>query len=232
MCRTFYTLIFILLCLDANANSKNLILGFIQDYPPYSYELNDQPKGRHVEQIIAISTASGVAVDIEFYPVQQLLRKAVNGDIDGIVGLVYRDDRAEFLDYVLATKIDEVTVSLYTLKQKRNIDELINKKAILAAKIGFALNDDLHAKLNAKGVELYRFSDISIVLKLMEAERIDDIIHSDNAITLENQYKNILFKSEEVLTSEPTYLTFSKTLNPVKVKLASKLSSALLDSKK
>ncbi|WP_372766260.1 substrate-binding periplasmic protein [Pseudoalteromonas sp.] len=212
------------------AKHDSLSLGLIEKYPPFSYEELDVPCGIYVRQLRAISEKLGITLSYEFLPLQQALRKTKNGHLDGIVGVVYRSERAVFLDYLLNAPLGEVTVSLYTLHRKYNLDELIKEKAIMAAKSGFFLSDDLHQLLRTKKIDLYRFSDIASVIELMKKGRIQGIIHTDSEVDLKSSNSIELYKSNEILSSEATYLSFSKHIRLEKEMLVSKIKNLLTNN--
>ncbi|MFY8273208.1 substrate-binding periplasmic protein [Pseudoalteromonas sp. SSDWG2] len=197
-----------------DALSDELVLGFIEKYPPYSYQENGFAAGSHIEKIRGISTQAGVSIIAEFLPLQQALKKAEDGLLDGVVGAAYREDRAQYLDYIKFPVFECVTVSLHTLEHSMSLNNMMNQRAVLAAKIGFDLGRKLNDDLVSKGIELYRFSDINPVLRLMRAGRVQGIIHADKEVDYFAQSLGVtLYKSEEILNQEPTYIAFSKKIS-------------------
>lgn len=189
-----------------------LKIGLIDNYQPFSYEENGQAKGIYVEKIKSISHEFNFDAKLVFLPLQQILKRVKTGKLDGVAGVVYTVDRSKYLKYITEAPLAKLNVSLYTKYMISSSEKFFLSKPIIGAKIGFKLGLDLDNALNKSQIELYRFNNMDEALKLLTSNRLQAIIHTENEVDLLLKYSGIkLYKSDEILSEELTYLALSKS---------------------
>lgn len=188
-----------------------LKIGLIDNYQPFSYEENGQPKGIYVEKIIRIGHHFRFQPKFVFLPLQQILKKVKAGKLDGVAGVVYTEDRNRYLNYIIEQPLTKLSVSLYTKYMISNVEGFFLSKPIIGAKIGFNLGSKLDNTLKKSKIELYRFNNMEEALELLTNNRLQAIIHTENEVDLSLKYSDLkLYKSDEILSEESTYLALSK----------------------
>jgi len=95
-----------------NAAEQSLL--FYDEFPPFSYVEDNQPKGLFVDIVSAVFKSMGASIDANSYPFKRAMRMAELGQ--GIVVGVYKTDRRrERLDFSTPF-YREKTVFLFTRK--------------------------------------------------------------------------------------------------------------------
>ncbi len=85
---------------STTAEKPKLVFGDDLNYPPFSYQ-NDrgQPTGFNVELAKAIGNAMGYEVEVRLDEWSSIREALKNGEVDAIAGMVYTEDRTEYVDF-------------------------------------------------------------------------------------------------------------------------------------
>jgi polar amino acid transport system substrate-binding protein len=134
-------------CLAAGAE-KQITLSISQE-PPYTDETRPG-YGLLGEIVSAAFERAGYAVTYRFYPWKRALHSAKTGKTDGVVNVLYTDERAEFLVY--SDPFYDIRISFFTVKEKKIIYQ--DLKDLAPYKIGVLLGSRHEDKLRKAGLNV------------------------------------------------------------------------------
>jgi len=152
---------------EATSTSKKpkLIFGDDINYPPFSY-LNErgQPSGFNVELVKAIGNAMGYEVEVRLGEWSSIREALKNGEIDAIAGMVYSDDRTQYVDFSSRYLIASGDIFMKSGETLSDIKNLKNQTVIVQK--GDFVGEYLKSlDLNIQLVEVPTVADALLAIK-------------------------------------------------------------------
>lgn len=206
----------VLFCnLFAYDKDRTIIIGTVENLPPFSFYENNILKGIDVEIINEISKRLNLNIVIETLPWARVISELKNGDLDAAFSLYYVEDRKEFLFYLAIMHYDNLGI----MARKDNIFIYKSTEDLFSKKIGkgagvFVSDEFQKAKEDGKiTVEEINDTEMGNIKKLI-AKRLDAVIGV--AETMKYYAKNLKPDNELVIvtnfieSNRPGYLVFSK----------------------
>jgi polar amino acid transport system substrate-binding protein len=202
--------------------AKSLVLGAI-DYPPF-YGKNLKNQGPLIEAITEAYRDSDYEVEIVFLPFVRAVSFAMNGEIDGIVGIWHSDERAEALLY--STPLIDNQMVFFKRKGEniafKNYEDLKQQGYRLGSVRGYMMPEGLLES----GVPIFQVTKERQTLKILSGKRVDLIV-------LDKDYARYALQQAEVsgetynieqmgpvLGRYPQHLAISKKADNAKEKIA------------
>lgn len=121
------------------------------NYPPYEFlDSSGQPAGLNVEFFNAVAKITGLKINLELGPWDEIYQALDSGEIDVLIGMYYSKDRAEKFDFSIP--YETVSYSIFTQKNSNisQLEDLHGKNIVLVeggASINFINDQNLSAEI-------------------------------------------------------------------------------------
>lgn len=214
--KVFVLVMVLLVFFSARASEKPvLILAGIEDYAPYSFTVNDQPKGIYIDIVTELFSRIDYPIFIKLMPFNRVLHETKIGTVSAVFGAYWTPDRTKYATYIAEPHLATISVALFVPKgsviKKATIGDITG--TIIGYKIGFAMpqlydeavENDVFIKTEVRTAER--------LVKMLLAKRLDGFMHT---IGQSWYYIDKLDKQKEIQQIAPlifdkrfTYLAFS-----------------------
>ena len=102
------------------------------NYPPYEYvDENGEISGFNVAILKAVSQAAGLKINIVLEPWQQVRHQLKNGEIDGVTGLYFSEQREKFVDFSLPFHVVSHAIFITTDSEIKSFKDIFDKTIIV-----------------------------------------------------------------------------------------------------
>jgi ABC-type amino acid transport substrate-binding protein len=178
-------LAFVVLCMlslsHANANEKNLIIGYGENaYPSYFFE-NNQWQGMDVEVIERLVQRAQLASDTVSLKIPSIFKTLTSGRVHIIPNLSKNDKRSEFLDWigpVRTSAIALITIPEFAHEPITDFDSLVATTQNTEMKIAYITGTSFSASMDAKLAEpafrdtMFFVAEYGAAKRMLKAGRI------------------------------------------------------------
>ncbi len=156
--------------------APTLVIGSVQDYPPFSTGMTDATAGGFsVELWKAVANEAGLQYTIKVHPFHQLLQEFHDGKIDVLINLAQSDERRRFADF----SVTHVIVHGAIFARKGQSD--IRSENDLAGKSIIVMNGDLahdYAVAKGWGKQLVLVETVADGMRLLASGKQDAMLLS------------------------------------------------------
>jgi len=203
---------YILLMLPFSSMAKSVVLGAME-YPPY-YGRGLKNFGPLIEIVVESYRHSGYEVEIVFLPFARAMYLSKAGEIDGVVGAWYSQERSESLLYSMPM-IDN-KVGFFKRKGEDITYKDFNDLKQQGYRLGSVNGYMLPAGLLESGITIYNVSREDQLLKILRGKRVDLVVLDQGAARYAlkqprlSGVENKVEWMEPTLERNPQYLVISK----------------------
>ncbi|SMC24285.1 polar amino acid transport system substrate-binding protein [Andreprevotia lacus DSM 23236] len=226
-CRLAILTLLILATLPAHA--EKLVFA-TTEFPPYVIQQGGRLSGAEVDVVRELCKRLGCEADISVMPWNRALASARSGQSDGIFMPVFSKERAEFLFFTDEAAGHE-RISLMALKgagvHASSLEDVKNELigVVLGYSYGATFDQNLALRRDPS-------MDNQALLKKLQLQRYRLIATDEHVIEyFVHQTKAAPLETVQVLSDNPQYIAFSRTLGARGEELAKKFSQAIRDMK-
>ncbi|WP_187759734.1 substrate-binding periplasmic protein [Thiospirochaeta perfilievii] len=197
--------------------SQNSTIKLLTDdnFPPYSYVVDDKIVGYDIDVIREIESRLGLTISVEAVPWNRLLKYIESGQVDGGFSLFKNSERESWAKFT-SIPIHRSRFTIFTRKDNQfvfnNLDDLIGKNIGLDR--GFLISDEFDELKSNKTISVIESEDASINFKLLENKRIDCYIGnyftSLYVLNMLDKLDEFSIIKRDLVPSRSAYLVFSK----------------------
>ncbi|MCC5905459.1 MAG: transporter substrate-binding domain-containing protein [Balneolaceae bacterium] len=196
-------LIFFSTLLQANNMlAQEYIVGDDSDYAPFSFiDKTGKPSGLEIEVTEAIAKLSGIKLTIQLHRWDAALSNVQSGETYIIVGIIFSEERAEFLDFTIPIHTEYYTIFIRKDLKLDDLSTLFNYKLAV-------LDKDI--SIDKYLIPMGPFEDYILTKSLPEALSaiklgLAEYVLAPNLIGLDeiekNNYQNIMIKGPSIIPS-------------------------------
>lgn len=198
-------LIFILfasLFLPAHTLAQEYIVGGDFDYAPFTFiDKTGNPRGLEIDVLEAISASSGIQLDIQLSRWDSALSYIQSGKTDIIAGIIFSEEREEFLDFTIPIHTEYYSVFIRKNLPFIDLSSLYEYKPVV-------LNEDISIDKYLKPMGLFKnyilAQSLPEALSIIEAGLADYVL-APNLLGLneieKNNYQNIEIVGPSIIPS-------------------------------
>ncbi|MDZ7765985.1 MAG: transporter substrate-binding domain-containing protein [Melioribacteraceae bacterium] len=204
MAKNFY-LIFILfatLFQPSNKFAQEYVVGGDFDYAPFSFiDKLGKPSGLEIEVLEAIAELSGIKLDFQLSRWDSALSYIQSGKTDIIVGIIFSEEREEFLDFTIPIHTEYYSIFIRKDLPLEDLSSLYDYKLVV-------LDKDI--SIDKYLIPMGLFKDYVLAKSLPEALSVielglADYVLAPNLLGLneieKNNYQNIEIKGPSIIPS-------------------------------
>lgn len=200
-------------------------------WPPYQYEEKGEMTGIGVDIVNRVCKRLDITPEIRLLPWKRALRDVRIGRAHGLVSALRTDERAEFMHYV-SEPLFTVKVAIFARKEDHvDISGLADLKTPIGSVVSYSYGPEFDKHPGLKKVEC---SDDRELIRILDKGRIDVGVAHEGPFLFNCGKLGLRdrFKPVHVLSENPSFTTFSKTMGEKGQALADRFGAALRDMKK
>ncbi|SMF01442.1 transporter substrate-binding domain-containing protein [Pseudobacteriovorax antillogorgiicola] len=143
---------------------------------------------------------TGIEVHYKFFPLKRALREAEEGQVDGLIGCFFSEERSHYLDYSIP--MENVPVNFFALREKHLRWDMEMLKAYY---VGVQNGTSLATDLRKLGIPVEESQNNGMNLKKLLANRIDLFVGSTAWIQHELQHKFSVAERRRIEVLDPPF---------------------------
>ena len=218
----------VLLAAPLAARAQALVIA-CEDYPPYEYLEDGQPRGLCVEMVQEACQRLGLEPEFRFMPWSQALDQARAGQVQAIMSLFRTPEREQFLVFP-ARQLAEERVTALVRKgsgvRVRGLTDLARLR--VGVNIGYAYGPVIDG---IQGIQKIEAADPAALLQDLLAGRTE--VALGNELTLNHVARRLkcshALEHQRTLASSPQFIAFARARGPQAQELADSFDRVLKD---
>lgn len=199
----------ILLILPLHVLADSLVLGSLEDLPPYQYMENGEWKGFDIEIGNEVSKRLGKEIKISGLPWARIQKGLEKGEIDGVISMFCMDKYLNVVDFTEPTNVSKVSVFA---KKGSNI-KVSSIEDLKGKKVGIIRGYTYDPEFSAyQGFERVVCDDDEMLIKMLSKDRFDVGVAEDKPFLFISKKLGLSNNFEEVytITENNLCMAFSK----------------------
>lgn len=197
-----------------NGQTIELICSGDDNFPPYSFEENNQLKGIDIDVLREITKRTGIKFSVELYPWKRLLNNTKKGLCDCSFSLFKTPERGAYA--IFLAPVHYSTYGLFVRSDKlfnyKKLSDLYGKT--IGKNFGFAISDDFDQAAKEGKIKIFEAEGTNKLIKLARHGIIDGFAGNIN-VTLYEMKKmgvsnELSFLPKMLTEKRAAYLVISK----------------------
>jgi polar amino acid transport system substrate-binding protein len=228
----FIILIMFAVLFPAGTSADEITLVALGDFPPFQWEEKGKVTGIDVDMVSEVCRRLGIGLKFQVMLWKRALKSVNEGNVDGLVAALYKEERTEYLYYTKETV--HIQKNIIMIQKGDNIrikglHDLRNKKTGVVRDFSYGPDFD-----SIRGLDKEVCGDQKELVRLLAAGCVDAAMGSEKPLMFNARKLALQNKLEVayVVTEYPAYTVFSKALGEKGELLARKFDTVLREIKK
>jgi len=225
-------LIMFAVLLPAGASADEITLVALGDFPPFQWEEKGKVTGIDADMVSEACRRLGIGLKIQVMPWKRALKSVNEGNVDGLVAALYKEDRTEYLYYTkeaVHVQKNIIMVRKGDNTRIKGFDDLRNKKTGVVKDFSYGPDFD-----SIRGLDKVVCKDQQELVRMLVAGRVDAAMGSEKPLMFNARKLGLQNELEVafVVAQYPAYTVFSKVSGGKGELFARKFDAVLREMKK